>query len=69
MRVRVRDTDAASDLEAVYAAFESFAPLTPLAGHLPSLPPKPIQAIREVGAPRPRSHHAIFGGQVRAAPE
>jgi len=57
VRVRVRDVAAVSGVEAVYAAFEGFAPLASLpAGALPSLPPRPLNCMRAVGAPRPASH-------------
>ena len=42
--------------------FEAFAPMEELAPHLPSLPPKPLSVMREVGTPRPASHHLEYGG-------
>jgi aspartate-semialdehyde dehydrogenase len=55
--VRVRVREPVRDVEAVYAAFEGFAPLAHLPeGALPSLPPRPLHTMREVGAPRPASH-------------
>jgi len=57
VRVRVRDCEAVRDVETVYAAFEAFAPLAELPdGSLPSLPPRPLNTMREVGTPRPASH-------------
>ena len=49
--------------EAVERAFEDFAPLAELYGpEMPSLPQRPLQVIKEVGAPRPKSHAMEFGG-------
>ena len=57
VRVRVRDAAALSSVEEVYAAFEKFAPLSHLPeGALPSLPPRPLHTMRDVGTPRPASH-------------
>lgn len=66
--VRVRVREPVRDVEAVYAAFEGFAPLSHLPeGALPSLPPKPLHTMREVGAPRPASHCGMPNGARPAA--
>jgi aspartate-semialdehyde dehydrogenase len=62
-RVRVKSPELLTSVEAVENAFEAFAPLSELYGpQMPSLPKAPLKVIREVGAPRPKSHCMEFGG-------
>ena len=63
VRVTVRCPELLTSVDAVYRAFESFAPLAELYGaEMPSLPRHPIKVIREAGAPRPATHHMEYGG-------
>ena len=62
VRVKVANRAAVGGVDGVYRVLERFAPLASLAGRLPSLPPRPIAVTRDVGAPRPASHHSAHGG-------
>ena len=63
VRVKVRCPELLTNVDAVYQAFEAFAPLAELYGpEMPSLPRRPLKVMREVGCPRPASHNQEFGG-------
>ena len=61
VRVKVANRAAVGGVDGVYRVLERFAPLASLAGRLPP-PPPPIAVTRDVGAPRPASHHSAHGG-------
>ena len=63
VRVNVRCPELMTTVDAVNKAFDAFAPLGELCGpEMPSLPPKPLKVIHEVGAPRPATHNQEYGG-------
>ena len=63
VRVRVRCPELLTSVDAVYRAFEAFAPLAEFYGpEMPSLPKQPLKVVRDAGAPRPAAHNMEFGG-------